>query len=108
MSPEYRDEEPAREEVDALKGPTLLDFGNNWCGYCMRTKPLVDAALHGRSGVRHIRIADAAGKRLGRTFRVKLWPTLVFLEDGVEVARLVRPTDRAEIDAALRRIDRAA
>jgi thioredoxin 1 len=36
---------------------------------------------------------------------VKLWPTLVFMRDGVEVARLVRPRDAAVIDGALREID---
>jgi thioredoxin 1 len=36
---------------------------------------------------------------------VKLWPTLVFLRDGKEVARLVRPQDVAAISTALDRID---
>jgi thioredoxin 1 len=35
---------------------------------------------------------------------VKLWPTLVFLRDGKEMARLVRPPDAAAIDAALEKI----
>lgn len=51
--------------------------------------------------VRHLRIEDGPGRRLGRSFRVKLWPTLVFLQRGVEVARLVRPTDVREIEQAL-------
>jgi len=40
----------------------------------------------------HIKIADGKGKKLGRIFRVKLWPTLILLKDGQEVTRLVRPT----------------
>jgi len=35
---------------------------------------------------------------------VKLWPTLVFLRDGQEVARLVRPQDAQEIADALQQI----
>jgi thioredoxin 1 len=35
---------------------------------------------------------------------VKLWPTLIFLRDGVEVARLVRPRDAQEVGGALRHI----
>jgi thioredoxin 1 len=35
---------------------------------------------------------------------VKLWPTLVFLADGTEVARLVRPGDAKAIEDALERI----
>jgi thioredoxin 1 len=105
MSTGYRSEEPSRAEVDAMAGATLLDFGNDWCGYCARAKPLVDSALRAHPGVRHVRVADASGRRLGRSFRVKLWPTLVFLDGGNEVARLVRPGDPAEIEDALRKID---
>jgi thioredoxin 1 len=57
--------------------------------------------------VRHIKIADASGKRLGRSFAVKLWPTLVFLRDGKEMAKLVRPDESAEIAEALSQIDPA-
>ena len=53
----------------------------------------------------HLKIEDGRGKPLGRSFRVKLWPTLVFLRDGEEVARLVRPTMRGEIADALDAID---
>ena len=105
MAAEYQSQEPTRAEVDGFEGPALLDFGNAWCGYCARTRPLVDAALQDHPGVRHLRIADASGKRLGRSFRVKLWPTLVFMQDGKEVARLVRPGDPREIEEALGRID---
>jgi thioredoxin 1 len=105
MTVPYSEEALTREQVDQLGGSTLLDFGNNWCGYCSRTRPLVDAAVGEHPDVRHIRVADASGKRLGRSFGVKLWPTLVFLRDGAEVARLVRPTDPREIGEALLRID---
>jgi thioredoxin 1 len=105
LAREYEATEPARSEVDRFPGATLLEFGNAWCGHCMRALPLVAEALEGHADVRHMKIADASGKRLGRTFRVKLWPTLVFLRDGVEVARAVRPHDVHEIRAALERID---
>ena len=101
----YQTNEPRREDVDAMPGPTLLDFGNDWCGHCMRAKPLVESALRGHERVRHVRIADASGKRLGRSYKVKLWPTLIFLKDGVEAARLVRPGDASEISDALTKID---
>lgn len=50
------------------------------------------------------KIEDGSGRRLGRSFGVKLWPTLVFLKDGAEVARLVRPQSAAEVADALARI----
>jgi thioredoxin 1 len=49
--------------------------------------------------VRHIKVEDASGKRLGRSFDVKLWPTLIFLQDGREVARVVRPKSVDELQA---------
>jgi thioredoxin 1 len=44
--------------------------------------------------VRHIKIEDGKGKPLGRSFRVKLWPNLVFLRDGKVLRQLARPEPR--------------
>jgi thioredoxin 1 len=41
--------------------------------------------------VRHIKVEDGKGKPLGRSFRVKLWPTLVFLRDGQVLGQVSRP-----------------
>ena len=105
MSADFAAVEPKREDVDALPGPTLLEFGSPWCGWCRRAQPLIAEALGKHPAVRHIKIADASGKRLGRSFAVKLWPTLVFLRDGKALAKLVRPHDSEEIRQALARID---
>ena len=104
MTTDYAATEPRREEVERLEGPTLLEFGSPWCGYCRRAQPLIAEALAGRPGLRHIKIADASGRRLGRSFKVKLWPTLVFLSSGKEVARVVRPHDAAEVRAAMEKL----
>lgn len=105
MPSDYQDEEPSRAEVDALAGPVLLEFGSRWCGHCRRAQPLIEAALGAHPRVRHLKIQDASGRRLGRSFEVKLWPTLVMLRDGKEVARLVRPTQGEAIERALAGID---
>lgn len=105
MTTSYSEAEPERAEVDALPGATLLEFGSPWCGHCRRAQPLIAEALAAHPGVRHLKIADASGRRLGRSFGVKLWPTLVLLADGREVARLVRPREAAEIEAAFAAID---
>ena len=101
----YANKEPARTEVDALTGPTVVEFGAPWCGYCLRAQPLIADAFEGHDGVRHIKVEDGPGRPLGRSYRIKLWPTLVFLKDGVEVSRLVRPTEAGEILDALAEID---
>jgi len=97
----YSPDAPSRDEVDALEGPAVLDFGTEWCGHCRRVQPLVTEALAQHPEVRHIKVEDGSGRRLGRSYRVTLWPTLIFLKDGREVARLVRPGDGGKISEAL-------
>lgn len=91
---------PCKDDVDRLPGAAVLEFGTPWCGHCQRAQPLIEQMLHGHANVAHVKVEDGPGQRLGRSFGVKLWPTLVFLRDGNEVARLVRPqTPQALIDA---------
>ena len=96
--------EPTRAEVDALAGATLLEFGASWCGWCLRAQPLIAGALADHPGIRHIKVEDGSGRPLGRSFRVKLWPTLVFMKDGQELARLVRPNSQDDIGQAMQQI----
>ena len=100
--------EPLRSAIDAIEKPLVIEFGTNWCGHCMAAQPLIASALAGHPGLRHIRIEDGPGRRLGRSFRVKLRPTLIFMRQGQEVERLVRPTDASAIEQALARIDQGA
>jgi thioredoxin 1 len=101
----HLDLEPARTDVDAMEGPVVVEFGTSWCGICRAAQPAIERALASHPAVRHLKVEDGPGRPLGRSFRVKLWPTLVFLRDGKEVERLVRPRDARTIGDALRRID---
>ena len=108
MNDEYSLPEPKRQEIDVLAGPAVLEFGSPWCGYCRAAQPLLASAIGAHPGVRHLKILDASGRPLGRSFNVKLWPTLVFLRDGREIARVVRPADASTIATALAAIDNGA
>ena len=92
MATEVASPEPSRAEVDHLPGPVVLEFGADWCGYCQALRPHLAAMLDDFPDVRHLRVEDGKGKPLGRSFRVKLWPTLIFLRDGRVVHQAVRPT----------------
>ncbi len=94
-------EAPSRVEVDALQGLTLLEFGTDWCGHCRAAQLALAEVLSQHQQWRHLKVEDGPGRPLGRSYRIKLWPTLVLLRDGLEVARLVRPTQAADIAAVL-------
>ena len=98
--PDYAVAQPLRADIDALPGAVLVDIGTNWCGHCQGAQPSVQSVM-ADSAVPLVKVEDGPGRPLGRSFRVKLWPTLVFLKDGQEVARVVRPTRTDELRQAL-------
>ncbi|MDP3087895.1 MAG: thioredoxin family protein [Methylotenera sp.] len=99
-----QDNQINRLGLDKLKGASMIEFGATWCGYCQAAQPLITEALAHCPLVTHIKIEDGKGQQLGRTYEVKLWPTLIFLNDGTEVMRLVRPTDTQVISDALSKL----
>lgn len=101
MNNAYSDQELARATLDAFVGHLVLEFGSNTCGICQAALPLITEALSAHPGLQHVKIQDGRGRALGRSFGVKLWPTLVFLRDGKEVARVVRPGNVETISTAL-------
>lgn len=116
----YSPDHPTRTAVDALPGGVIIEFGVDWCPHCHRAAGPVAAAL-GAAGIsaiasgaaavaqhagklHYFRLEDERARPLGRSFKVKLWPTLLFLQDGVEVARVVRPTTADEVAAGLEQL----
>ena len=99
---EYEDESITREQLGQSDGLRLLEFGANLCGYCIAAQPDIEAALAEHRELPHIKIADGPGRPLGRSFRVKLWPTLILIRDGEETGRIVRPESEKDLKEFLR------
>lgn len=100
----YSTDAPARQDVEALRGVVVLEFGTDWCGHCQAAQGVIRQTLASHPHVHHLKVEDGKGRPLGRAFGVKRWPTLVVLQDGREVAKLVRPIDAtplAEVLASL-------
>ena len=79
----------------------VLEFGTGWCGHCRAAQPALAEALAPYALLRHIKVEDGPGHALGRSLGVKHWPTLVLLHNGQEIARVVRPTQAADLSAVL-------
>ncbi|MFO0800832.1 MAG: thioredoxin family protein [Gemmataceae bacterium] len=101
MADEYQNPGPTREEIDAAAGPLVLEFGTSWCGYCQGAQPHIAEALAEVKDLPYTKVEDGPGRSLGRSFRVKLWPTVIALRDGKELARVVRPVSADEVRRAL-------
>ncbi|KRA50837.1 thioredoxin family protein [Pseudoxanthomonas sp. Root630] len=102
--PHYATREPLRSGVDGEPGLVVLEFGAPWCGHCHAVQPLLDELLTQHPEATHVKVEDGKGRPLGRSFGVTLWPTVIVMEQGKELARAVRPTtlhDLRSLDDAL-------
>lgn len=105
FNPIYSEASPTFEEVSALTGDAVLEFGAPWCAHCQAAQPLIEKGLeeHSKNNpeLSHIKVYDGKGKKLGRAFKVKIWPTLIMLRDGKEVSRAIRPTQLDDVSRLL-------
>ena len=90
---DYAASDLQRETADSLQGLVALQVGTNWCGYCQNAQAVIEPVLASRPDIVRYLIEDGPGRPLGRSYRVKQWPTLVLLRDGQEIGRVVRPQD---------------
>lgn len=102
---EYSPSDITRADIDAGSGWMLLEFGTGWCGHCSAAQPLLQKFLGGYDAT-HLKVEDGKGRPLGRSFAVKLWPTVILLRDGQEIARAVRPHEREDLAPLIDALER--
>lgn len=68
---------------------TLLKFSANWCSPCKIMKKTIDSLINEFPNItiQHIDIDEDVEK--SREYKVRSIPTLILLQDGQEVARLI-------------------
>jgi len=98
---EYQESTLTAQDIRALPGLTLLEFGTAWCQHCQAASQAVKKALEAYPTLHHIKLIDGKGKRLGRAYQVKQWPTFIYLQNGEELGRLVRPRHSESIQQLL-------
>jgi len=69
FSDKFENIEPAREDIDNLCGPAVLEFGTDWCGHCQAAQPLIRQAFASNPHIPHIKVEE--GRPLGRSFGIK-------------------------------------
>lgn len=104
MKKTYEPGQISRAELDSIQTPVVVEFGAQWCGHCMAAQPFIESAFAPYASLQHLMVEDGPGRPLGRSFKVKLWPTLIFMRNGQEVSRLVRPLSADQISEALAQI----
>lgn len=93
----HSDEMIELSELEVIEEDVLLEFGTPWCGHCKRAQKVLEPVMNDFTDVAHVKVLDGKGKRLGRQFQVKLWPTLILVRRGKEVARVIRPETEREL-----------
>ncbi|MEM6798434.1 MAG: thioredoxin family protein [Planctomycetota bacterium] len=69
-------------------GVRILEFGATWCGPCQQMKPILDQYEAETGSVIH-RLDVDESPAIAQHFRVSSIPTIVVLQDGRVVDRLV-------------------
>ena len=88
---------------EAVKdGIVLVDFYADWCGPCRMMAPILEAVSAERADIKVAKVNVDESSELAAKFGVMSIPTLVVLDDGEEIKRIVGARPK---EALLKEID---
>ena len=76
-------------EVIKCEKKVLIDFYADWCGPCQKLSPIVDKFAEEHSEIKVVRIDIDAGEALADRYNIRSIPTLVVIENGEEINRVI-------------------
>ena len=83
-------------------GRVLVDCWATWCGPCKMLGPIIDELAEEFAGRAKVCKVDVDNnKDIARRFKVMSIPTVIILENGEEINRLVGVKEKEEYAAAL-------
>ena len=83
-----------------VTGKVLVDFFATWCGPCYAVEPIIKKIAE-EAGLPLIKVDIDVEREIAETFGILSVPTIVYMENREEVARVTGALPKAKLTEAL-------